>query len=77
MTATGRKYAFAEVESSYSAAYSLNVSNLLNTGHSVGATPPAAMAEHRTCCALVKTTDVGLARALKLASAKHRITHSR
>lgn len=45
MTATGRLPSFAPDESGHSAAYSLNVGNLRDTGHSVGATPPAAMAD--------------------------------
>ena len=41
----GQLPSFAADESSHSAAYSLNVGNLRDTGHSVGATPPAAKAE--------------------------------
>jgi hypothetical protein len=42
-TATGR----TADESSHSAAYSLNVGNLRDTGHSDGAMPPAAMADQQ------------------------------
>jgi hypothetical protein len=38
---------FAAGESSHLAAYSLNVGNLRNTGHSAEVTPPAAKAEKR------------------------------
>ena len=41
----GRVPSFAANESGHSAAYSLNVGNLRDTGHSAEATPPAAMAE--------------------------------
>jgi hypothetical protein len=44
----GRLPSFAADESGHSAAYPLNVGNLRDTGHSVGATPPAAMAEDAT-----------------------------
>ena len=46
--ALGRLPSFAADESGHSAAYSLNVGNLRDTGHSDGATPPAAMAEDAT-----------------------------
>lgn len=47
-SALGRMSSFATAESSYSASYSLNVGNLRDTGHSVEATPPAAMADEAT-----------------------------
>jgi hypothetical protein len=50
-TATGR----TADESSHSAAYFLNVGNLRDTGYSVGAMPPAAMAEERSELLLVRT----------------------
>jgi hypothetical protein len=46
MAATGRVLSFAVDESSHSAAYSLNVGNLRDTGHSDEATSPAAMADY-------------------------------
>lgn len=46
MAATGRVLSFAVDESSHSAAYSLNVGNLRDTGHSDEATSPAAMADN-------------------------------
>jgi len=42
---------YSAAESSHSAAYSLNVGNLRDTGHSAEATPPAAMAEQETFAA--------------------------
>jgi hypothetical protein len=45
---------FAADESGHSAAYSLNVGNLRNTGHSAEAMPPAAMAEFRTLADLAE-----------------------
>jgi hypothetical protein len=48
LAALGRLPSFAADESGHSAAYSLNVGNLRDTGHSVGATPPAAKAEQET-----------------------------
>ena len=44
----GRLPSFAADESGHSAAYSLNVGNLRDTGHSDGATPPTAMAEQQS-----------------------------
>jgi hypothetical protein len=41
----GRLPSFAADESGHSATKSLNVGNLRDTGHSDGATPPAAMAD--------------------------------
>jgi hypothetical protein len=48
MAATGRLPSFSDDESSHSAAYSLNVGNLRDTGHLAEATPAAAMAEQQT-----------------------------
>jgi hypothetical protein len=47
MTATGRT-----ADGSHSVAYSLNVGNLRDTGHSAEATPPAAMADDLPPCQL-------------------------
>ena len=48
MTEMGRVLSLAADESGHSGGLPLNVGNLRDTGHSVEATPPAAMAEHET-----------------------------
>lgn len=53
---TGRKYAFAVLKNGRSAAYSLDVGNLRDSGHSVGATPPAAMADQQKCTLISRPT---------------------
>jgi hypothetical protein len=72
MTTTSR----AADESSHSAAYSLNVGNLRDTGHSAEAMPPAAMAEDATVDDPAMSTVLA-ARGSSLSVQIHRILDTR